>query len=138
MQDELERVVRHHGHLGGFAVLGYKAGQFLLDRLAAQRYFGMNVVLFCPPQPPHSCMLDGLQLATGCSVGKANLALRASEQVVVRAENLKSGERVWIRPAEGVVERILAITRERCADEAGRWAWQKRPQELWVECERPD
>ncbi len=128
----VEQLIRHHGHLGGFAVLGYRAGELLMSVLSPQRYFGLNIVVYCPAQPPHSCLLDGLQLSTGCSTAKGNLHLRPSERVLIRAENTASGQRVWIAPAEGVLERILQLTKV-TPEDAANWAWGHKPEELWVQ-----
>lgn len=128
----LDRLVEHHGHLGGFDVLGYKAGELLLERLEARKHFGLNIVVWCPPQPPHSCLLDGLQLSTGCTMGKRNLSLRPSEQIRVRAANMDTGQAIEIVPRRQALEQILRLTREAGPDEAGLWAWARSAEELWT------
>ncbi len=127
----LDDLVAHHGHLGGFDVLGYKGGQLILQRLNARRHFGLHLVVWCPPQPPHSCLLDGLQMATGCTMGKRNIALRPAVGIRVRAINLDTGCRLVLRPRPEAVEKILDVTATQGASAAGQWAWEQAPEDLW-------
>ena len=133
---DLSDIIRHHGHLGGFAVLGFKAGELLISRLAAKRYFGLHIVVWCPPQPPPSCLIDGIQLSTGCSVGKGNLHLRPSQTIYVRAANVNTGAQICIVPRDGLVNELLKMTKEQGPDAAGRWVWSHSPDELWVVTEQ--
>ena len=127
----LEELVAHHGHLGGFDVLGFKGGQLLIGRLQARRHFGLHIVVWCPPQPPHSCLLDGLQMATGCSMGKRNLVLRPAADIRVRATNTDTGQTLVARPQPAALARILELTAAEGADAAGRWAWAQEAADLW-------
>jgi formylmethanofuran dehydrogenase subunit E len=129
----LEDLVSWHGHLGGFLVMGYKAGQMLLGRLGARTHFGMDIVVWCPPQPPASCLLDGLQLSTGCTMGKRNINLRPSGEIRVRAVNLESRRTVVLRPREEALQIVERITQEEGAEAAGQWAWERAAEELWEE-----
>jgi len=94
---ELEALKQFHGHLGPFVVAGYVAGKVALERLGARRYFGMRVHLRCPPQPPASCLADGLQFSTGCTLGKRNITLEPSESIIITCESTDSGGRVVLR-----------------------------------------
>lgn len=97
LSGELERLKEFHGHLGPFVVAGYVAGRFALAHLSARRHFGMKVELRCPPQPPPSCLADGLQFSTGCTLGKRNIALEPSDGVCITCENTDTRERVVLR-----------------------------------------
>jgi formylmethanofuran dehydrogenase subunit E len=135
----LETLTEHHGHLGGFDVLGFKAGQWIMHTLGARPYFGLAIVVWCPPQPPPSCLLDGLQLATGCSVAKGNLSLRPAAFIKVRAISLDSGARLVLQPRCEALAWVQELTRQQGADAAGRWAWERAPEELWEAVElRPN
>ncbi len=86
-----DRVRAFHGHLGPYVALGLRIGERLLALLQPRPHFGLHVAVVCPLAPPPSCLLDGLQLATGATYGKQNLLATAGEAIVVTARNLDTG-----------------------------------------------
>jgi len=95
---DLEAAKAFHGHLGPNLVIGIKMGNHAMARLAARPHFGLRVEVECPPCPPVSCVMDGLQLATGCTMGKANLALRPADLgIVTRFTNTDTGESLTLK-----------------------------------------
>jgi len=71
----LGAAARFHGHLGPWLVLGLKAGEYARLRLRASA-FELAATVWCAGEPPRSCFLDGIQLGSGCTLGKANLRHR--------------------------------------------------------------
>ncbi len=69
------RLRQFHGHIGPYAVLGYRLGRWLLDKLGCGKYFGAYITVTGPGITPYTCLLDGLQLSTGHTLGKRNLTL---------------------------------------------------------------
>lgn len=73
-EETLSFAVKLHGHLGPFLVLGLRAS------LVAKRLIGtpsaVEVHVF--PRPPLSCVIDGVQAASGCTVGNGKLAVSSS------------------------------------------------------------
>ena len=69
------RLRQFHGHIGPYAVLGYRLGCWLLERTACGKYFGAHIAVVGPGVTPYTCLLDGLQLSTGHTLGKRNLEL---------------------------------------------------------------
>jgi len=67
--------VRFHGHLGPFLILGLKAG-LSANEILGKDYFETKAVITTDPSPPCSCFVDGIQVATGCSMGKGNIKLK--------------------------------------------------------------
>ncbi len=63
-----------HGHIGPYAVLGYRIGQRAMDVLGAGKHFDMHVTVASPKTTPYTCLIDGLQVSTGCTLGKGNIA----------------------------------------------------------------
>jgi formylmethanofuran dehydrogenase subunit E len=72
--DLLNAAAYFHGHNGPFLVLGLKAGD-LSNRLLGREPFGTRVEIHSNPKPPQSCMVDGIQFSTGCTMGKGNISL---------------------------------------------------------------
>ena len=105
----LERLRAFHGHLGPWAMLGYRAGLHAISLLEAPTHFGISATVCCPPQPPPSCFADGVQFSTGCTLGKRNIELIPADEVSLTLTVDDSGASVTIRP------------REEVASEFGRW-----------------
>ena len=63
------RLRQFHGHLGPYVVLGYRMGTYARSRLGRPEAVSAS----CPTEPPVSCLLDGLQLSTGCTLGRGSL-----------------------------------------------------------------
>jgi hypothetical protein len=68
-----------HGHLGPYAVLGYRIGQRAMSVLGAGKYFGMRVTVIGPKTTPYTCLIDGLQVSTGCTMGKGNIVAQSTD-----------------------------------------------------------
>lgn len=75
----IARLAQFHGHVGPYVVLGYRLGLHLLRRLGTPKY-ALDVEVTCYPRPPRTCLLDGLQLAAGCTMGKGDLRLCPAEE----------------------------------------------------------
>lgn len=78
-----------HGHLGPYAVIGYRMGTLALELLKA-RGKELNVVVKTGMKPPLSCVIDGIQFTTPCTLGKGNISV-SDDRVV---EVVFTGERV--------------------------------------------
>ena len=71
----LKEGIKFHGHLGPFLVLALKAGLFA-NNVLGKDCFRVYVAIETEPHPPLSCIVDGIQVATGCTLGKRNIELR--------------------------------------------------------------
>ena len=95
----LQSAVQFHGHLGPAIVFGVRTGSAGLDAVQAQGYFDIEVAAQGPfTGPPQSCILDGLQLSTGATLGKHNLKVVVSDDYVFTMKNKKTGKTAEIRP----------------------------------------
>lgn len=95
----LQTAVQFHGHLGPAIVVGVRMGTVGLDAVQAQGYFDIEVTAEGPfARPPKSCIIDGLQLSTGATLGKRNLHVVESEDYVIKMKNKRTGKTVEIRP----------------------------------------
>jgi len=92
-----EQLERFHGHLGPFVALGARMGEHAVTEREMPRYFGVRVVAECPATPPHSCLIDGLQMGIGATMGKKNLIHTVADDIKVTITNEKNGETVTYR-----------------------------------------
>ncbi len=69
-----------HGHLGPYIVLGYRIGRFV-RRHFCDDPFRMRAEVHCTGTPPQSCLADGVQLGSGCTLGKRNIEICPSHEI---------------------------------------------------------
>ena len=67
---------RFHGHIGPFLAVGLRMGLVATERLG-RAPMSMKAVVRVMPRPPRSCVVDGVQYSTGCTMGKANIEIEA-------------------------------------------------------------
>ncbi len=129
---DLELARLYHGHLGPNLVIGLKLGNFALKHLNARKYFGISAEVRCPAQPPISCLIDGIQLSAGCTMGKANIRHIIQENgVSVSFTNTDTNESVVLKVRPDVIERSLAWYREAGEDEASNKTWALADSEIF-------
>jgi formylmethanofuran dehydrogenase subunit E len=69
-----DMAIHFHGHLGSYLVVGLRMGLYGLKLLKTPGYYNLWVRSYTAQQPSQSCMNDGLQLSTGCTLGKGNIS----------------------------------------------------------------
>ena len=72
----MKQIERFHGHLGPYAVIGYKMGE-KANKLLGSDPFSKSAVVWAGSTPPMSCIIDGIQLSSGCTLGKGNLSVNS-------------------------------------------------------------
>lgn len=92
----LKKAVEFHGHLGPWLVLGLVTGEYILNKLKAKKYFGLKIKVYGLNQKPKTCMLDGLQLSTGCTLGKFNLLTIKAKSIKIDCFNKVTKKRLTI------------------------------------------
>ena len=88
-----EKGIEFHGHGGPFMIIGLRVGLAALRALDAFGWFEISCSVFLPWSPPDSCVIDGIQVSTGCTMGKHNIEV--VEELGVAAE-FTSGDK-WVR-----------------------------------------
>jgi len=88
----IARTAMIHGIAGPFAIAGYRMGEHALTALGLQRgSIDLEVAHFSPAQVQWTCIVDGLQAATGASLGKMNLRCTESAETYSIVKNRKTG-----------------------------------------------
>jgi len=75
LDDLIDLGVRLHGHSGPFLIAGIRAGLLGLKLLDHPGYFGIRAESEAGTEPPVSCFTDGVQIGSGCTIGKGNLSV---------------------------------------------------------------
>ena len=93
MEETLSKIEQFHGHLGPYAVIGYKMGKIAKKQLGSDP-FSKEAVIWTGTKPPLSCIIDGIQISSGCTLGKGNISIRQDgvPKVQFKGENGKKLE----------------------------------------------
>lgn len=79
LEDIIEEAVDLHGHLGPFLVLGVRMALIGMRELETKKGNPkLRVTVITKPSVPFSCVIDGIQVATKCTIGNRKLRLRDS------------------------------------------------------------
>jgi len=128
---DLERAKEFHGHLGPFLVLGLRLGEKALSKLGGEKYFGLKATVFSPIEPPERCMVDGIQLSTGCTFGKGNIELIPSRRLALFLHREDKGVRVEVR--EEALQTIMRALKEEGEHQAAHTVLNLPDEELFSE-----
>jgi formylmethanofuran dehydrogenase subunit E len=91
----IEDLAAFHGHLGPYIVLGYRMGRYVRKYFCSDP-FRMIAAVYCSGTPPQSCIADGVQIGSGCTLGKMNIELIVSDEL--KCEFTSGGKRLVVRP----------------------------------------
>lgn len=92
----VERAVEFHGHLGPFLVLGLRMGLVGLRELKVERGDRrLRVTAKLKYSIPFSCTVDGLQIATNCTIGNKKLMIIDQAGVAAKFE-AESGKQATV------------------------------------------
>ncbi len=80
MDQLLRQAVAFHGHLGPHLVLGLRMG-LLAKNLLNGTPFTMRAEIHTQTTPPLSCILDGIQVSSGCTLGKGNITVKEDRTI---------------------------------------------------------
>jgi formylmethanofuran dehydrogenase subunit E len=111
----LETSVAFHGHLGAFLILGLKAG-LLANEILGKHHFETSVVVETQPFPPCSCFVDGVQVATGCTMGKGNIRLEKGD--LLMATFKKGNHRLRLKLKSDILKDLLKVSSKKESMEA--------------------
>jgi len=104
---DFDKIIDFHGHLGPYLVLGYRAGELALEKLSAERHFGIEVTVHCPENPPPRCFIDGIQLSTGATFGKNNLFHQTAPELSAFFTNKKTGKSMEIQLTDSIKKQFI-------------------------------
>jgi len=118
LKSVLQAATSLHGHFGPFLTLGVRTGLVGLQELKVKQGDArLSTIVMLEYVVPISCILDGIQTSTGCTVGNTRLTWKESREIGAIFE-LGSAQRrieVWVNPA--VVQELKRKLAEQPPDE---------------------
>lgn len=104
LRDLIERGTEFHGHLGPFLVLGIRMGLLALKDLGSSGHKEIDARVKTGTTPPISCIVDGIQISTGCTMGKGNIV--TEDLGMAEATFSADGKSLTLRIKDQVMEEI--------------------------------
>lgn len=101
---ELARAAEFHTHLGPYLVVGLRIGRVVTRELGDEP-FAYKLVAHTGVTPPHSCLVDGLQMATPCTTGNGCLEVGTKNRMTVEA-TARDGRAISVRLRTSQYDRI--------------------------------
>lgn len=92
----LDKATDFHGHLGPFLVIGVRMGLIGIRELGVKRNDEqLRVTAMTKDSTPFSCVIDGIQVATKCTIGNKKLTVKNSSGIAAKFE-LQNIEQVTV------------------------------------------
>ena len=128
-----------HRHLGAYSLIGAKMGIRAREILGAG-VDELNVVSYAGSDPPLSCLTDGLQVATGASLGRGAITVD-SKRAEPAAMFISGSRRLTLRLSPDIAARIEADIKDaiaRCGNLTPAYWHSVRETSLryWLEMDR--
>lgn len=128
---QLKTAVGFHGHLGPYLVLGLLMGEYALKIIQAQPYFGLEVKIWGAKNKPKSCLIDGLQLSTGCTYGKGNITKYDGKIIKADFLNCDTRKKITISLKETALKKLESAKDHSCAEKIAREFYKTPTEELF-------
>jgi len=122
----LERAAEFHGHLGPFLAIGVKMGLTGLNQLEIIKNKSLTIAASLPLRVPFSCIIDGLQITTSCTIGNRKLTLKDSEKIQAKFTRKDNGRKIVVALNQSTFEKLKSqLLQETLPDEKVReLAWK--------------
>lgn len=128
-EQTLKEAKKFHGHLGPYLALGLKAGLLARERLHAE-HKRLSVRVTLKLERPVSCFLDGIQVSSGCTLGKGNITAKDGEGIT--ASFTAEDSKVTLKARSSLISWIqnLKVTKQN-EEDISRQIMLKKPEELF-------
>ena len=110
----VERGIKLHGHSGPYLNLGIKMGLLALDLLEAKGYFDLSTEVEMEYRRPMSCLIDGLQISTGCTIGKGNIDIKDNPGAIKVL--FKTDSKTLFATLKPEINKLIDFEKESCED----------------------
>ncbi|MEF8848222.1 MAG: formylmethanofuran dehydrogenase subunit E family protein [Candidatus Thermoplasmatota archaeon] len=110
MDETLKKIEAFHGHIGPYAVIGYRMGKIACRKLTDDP-FSKKVKIMTGTKPPISCIIDGIQVSSGCTLGKGNIKIQDKKQPIAIFKDNK-GTQITITLKKDIYEKIETAVRD--------------------------
>jgi len=110
----IERGVKLHGHAGPYLNLGIKMGLLALNMLDVSGYFDLSAEVKLEYRTPVCCLVDGLQISTGCTMGKGNIKVKNNPGII--SAFFEAGNKALLVTLKPEITKLINFKKENCED----------------------
>ena len=125
---EIEELKKFHGHLGPYAVIGLRMGKLAVEKIGV-RGKGLKCVVRTGIKPPVSCIIDGIQFSSSCTLGKGNISVE--NKGLAEAVFFRNDKKLKIRLKDNVKRRIDKEMSKENEEELSLWVYGMSNDELF-------
>jgi formylmethanofuran dehydrogenase subunit E len=126
----MEKAADFHGHLGPFLVIGVRMGNIAKRILKPNiKENKLKAIAEIPCSTPFSCVLDGIQATTKCTIGNQKLKIENSQkEITVRFELEKSDKAMEVSVNQRLVEELMNKFSKGVSNEELAWEIARMPE----------
>lgn len=125
---ELENLKKFHGHLGPYAVIGFRMGSLAVEKIGV-RGKGLRCIVRTGTKPPISCIIDGVQFSSSCTLGKGNI--KVEDEGVAEAVFFKNDKKIKIKLKDNVKNRVDKEMSKENEEKLSLWVYGIGEEELF-------
>ena len=125
---ELENLKKFHGHLGPYAVIGFRMGSLAVEKIGV-RGKRLRCIVRTGTKPPISCIIDGVQFSSSCTLGKGNI--KVEDEGVAEAVFFKNDKKIKIKLKDNVKNRIDKEMSKENEEKLSLWVYGLDEEELF-------
>lgn len=74
---DFKEIKKFHGHIGPWVLTGFIIGKLARENLKKLKEIKIEI----PFEPPHSCLIDGIQLSSGLTIGRGEIKLKKNNNI---------------------------------------------------------
>jgi len=136
----IEKAADLHGHLGPFVVIGVRMGKIakrILNSTDSEND-ALQVTAEVPLLTPFSCVLDGIQIVTQCTMGNQKLRIKNSQkEITAYFQNIKLGKTLKISVNPKMTETLIDKISKGFQNEKLAWEIAYTPENQLFTIEKP-
>ncbi|MGQ9725628.1 MAG: FmdE family protein [Candidatus Bathycorpusculaceae bacterium] len=106
----IKEAEKFHGHLGPFLVLGVRMSETAkkILKTASEENFDLQVTAKLPLLTPFSCVLDGIQVTTRCTIGNQRLKIEnSSKEIAALFQCIQTGKKLKMSVNPEITEALM-------------------------------
>jgi formylmethanofuran dehydrogenase subunit E len=107
-----------------------------LSEIGSEGHFGVSAEVHSPLETPRSCLIDGVQIGSGCTLGKGNIMVAKAPEPAWARFTTAGGEEVTVRLRRDIPALVRELVNSEGVEAAGRAFFQMRLDSLFT-AERP-
>jgi formylmethanofuran dehydrogenase subunit E len=131
LKTAIKNAEKLHGHLGPFLVIGVRIGNIAKTILHpnTRRNNTLQATAKIPFLTPFSCVIDGIQATTQCTIGNQKLRIENSQKEITVCFKLQKSDRALkVSVNQEAVEELMRKISEGSSNEELAWKIAQEPE----------